>query len=297
MVGSGPRVAGGGVAAARAARRSKRSAPFDCMLPNNSPDDWYRTLKEHGLLEDPAPRPTVSAKYLAASFSKQRKAEASLINQTWKEHRNYERSAVARMAEATRWAEALGLRRRFSPVYVAEEPDKPDKFGLRPRARSPTASTQRGELRCEILSEEEHRRVVSCALFEREHAKLRAKHRQREADADLIRRGSLGLRSTASMHDLRAEDSLRHPKRCDSATSVALCRRGRARSPSPSFGRASAGVSESAPQCVAGGKQPPAAVALDRTEQLSQVLDETRRLTETLRAQVALLKENGWNLG
>ena len=77
------------------------------------------------------------------------------------------------MHEASRYAQALGLGKKYNPIHIAEQAD------------SDQLSINHKELRCEIASrDEKYSRIISCQMFLREYAKLVKMHRKAAIELD-----------------------------------------------------------------------------------------------------------------
>lgn len=71
------------------------------------------------------------------------------------------------MHEATRYAQALNLGKKYNPIHIAAQADS-DQYSINHK-----------ELRCEVVARDErYSRIISCQMFMREYAKLVKMHRK-----------------------------------------------------------------------------------------------------------------------
>lgn len=295
--------AGGGAAAVRLRRKKKqrpRTAPVrgrKAGFDETNPDCWLQTLQKNGLLEEPLgseyePIYTVSHHYLQEDARRKRKSNNKLLEDIRVEQNQYEKITQQRMAEATRWAQYLDLRRKYNPIYIRadETSGAPGSVGR--------MFGYMGELRCEIVAKEDSQsRIISCALFDREYERLQNTYNRKlkEDKAASAKAKSLALvTSNNGAETERALTGRRQPfKHTTTRRILAITNGATTKGSSPT--RVASTRDSSKLQVEKYHRGDPAQID-EVTRELHSVLDEISNMDQALRSQQQLLKDNGWNI-
>lgn len=213
------------------------------------------------------------------------------------------------MAEATRWAAALGLGKKFSPIYAKSASLTSGKDAVSAGIAASESSgvelgvIDRGTLRCEVaMKNDSLSRTIPCEMFEREYAKLRVQHRQmlvqeearKAAESRLQSLDEFGLSATEQRDKSarRTLPSLKDKRRLSSLEQ----RRALKKSSGNNSNSISGSGSNNNNNQTSISYERPETNADDVEKELFVVLRETQELTKMLTSQMQLLHQNGWNL-
>jgi len=155
------------------------------------PNNWREMLSRNDLFasKDAAAK---SRKHLRKSKMKKLRNEKGILEDVELEKLRYERACVERMHEASKWASALGLEKKYNPLFaqtglVFEKEDFDDKLLKSQFKRHADGD----ELRCEVVARKDsHSRIISCELFEKDYDRLKKKFEAALRERDFICRES-----------------------------------------------------------------------------------------------------------